>query len=446
LKYHLPERKKIGGKVNKEQDREIIEAIKEISVVKNIDKSTLIKIVEEALKVAVMKNFGEEGRYKVSMNEATGEIKIERGLTIVENVEEPNLEISYQEALDAVPDKYKNLIKLGGVFYEELNLDNIGRNAINKMKQMIVSRVLQEERESIFNEYTTKIDTLVNGHIKKIDRRFVYINLSRIDAKMPIEEGIPGEKYRQGKLLKAIIIEVKKNKNNNKDPEIILSRKSDKFLQKLLEFEVPEIEEGSVIIKGIARVPGVRAKISIMSVDDKIDPVGACVGVKGSRIHTIIKELNNEHIDIIQWSSDPTLYAQRVISPGIVLRAFKNEEMKTMKLVVKDDTHAKAIGKDGVNVELASRLTGWKLQVISENEFKEEVEKNQNINPIYLLRDITENQKEKLVSAGYKNVEEIIEKGVDELEKIQGLGHKTAEKIMKSAQQYLKDREKNNGE
>lgn len=430
--------------MNKEREREIIEAIKEISAVKNIDKSKLLKIVEESLKFAVQKHYGEDGDYKVTINEATGEIKIERALVIVENVEEPNLEISLEDAIESAPDeKSKNNIKIGDKFWEELSAEDVGRSAINRMKQLINTKVLAEERESLFNEFSAKVGMLVNGHIKKIDKAkgFVYVNLARLDAKMAFDETIPDEikNFRQGKLLKAVIIEVKKN--NNKDPEIFLSRKSDEFLKKLLEFEVPEIEDESVIIKGIAREPGKRSKIAVMSVDDKIDPVGACVGVKGSRIHTIIRELNNEHIDIIQWSSDPTLYTQRAISPGTIIRAFKNEEMKTMKLVVKDDTKDKAIGKDGVNLKLASKLTGWNLQVISESEFREELGKSSDINPIYELKDITENQKENLVKAGYKSVEEIVEKGIEELENIQGFGKKTAEKIMKSAQEYLKERE-----
>ncbi|MEO0281828.1 MAG: transcription termination factor NusA [candidate division WOR-3 bacterium] len=433
--------------MNKEREREIIEAIKEISAVKNIDKSKLLKIVEESLKFAVQKHYGEDGDYKVTINEATGEIKIERGLVIVENVEEPNLEISLEDAIESAPDeKSRKNAKLGDKFWEELSVEDVGRSAINRMKQLINTKVLAEERESLFNEFSAKVGMLVNGHIKKIDKAkgFVYVNLARLDAKMAFDEAIPDEikNFRQGKLLKAVIIEVKKN--NNKDPEIFLSRKSDEFLKKLLEFEVPEIEDESVVIKGIAREPGKRSKIAVMSVDDKIDPVGACVGVKGSRIHTIIRELNNEHIDIIQWSSDPTLYTQRAISPGVIIRAFKNEEMKTMKLVVKDDTKDKAIGKDGVNLKLASRLTGWNLQVISESEFKEELGKSSDINPIYELKDITENQKENLVKAGYKSVEEIVEKGIEELENIQGFGKKTAEKIMKSAKDYLKERESNN--
>jgi len=440
-------KEKIGGKVNKEREREIIDAIKEISAVKNIDKSKLLKIVEESLKYAVQKHYGEDGEYKVTINEATGEIKITRALTIVETVEEPNIEISLEEVYELVPDELKEKIAYGDKFYEELDVEEVGRSAINKMKQLINQKVLMEERESLFSEFSAKVGSLVNGHIKKIDRArgYVYINLARLDAKMSFDEAIPDEikNFRQGKLLKAVIIEVKKN--SNKDPEIFLSRKSDEFLKKLLEFEVPEIEEGTVIIKGIAREPGKRAKISVISLDDKIDPVGACVGVKGSRIHTIIRELNNEHIDIIQWSSDPTLYTQRAISPGTIIRAFKNEEMKTMKLVVKDDTKEKAIGKDGVNIKLASKLTGWNLQVISESEFRQEVGKDLEINPIYELKNITENQKENLVKSGYKSVEEIVQKGIEELENIQGFGRKTAEKIMKSAQEYLKERELDNG-
>ncbi|MGE3063563.1 MAG: transcription termination factor NusA [bacterium] len=418
--------------------REIIDAMKEIGAVKNIDKSCVKLIIEDAIKKAAAKQFGEGAEYRVDVNEATGVIDIKRVLKIVEEVEEPDFEISLTEARE-----FDESVELGDDFIEELSISDFGRKAIITMKQYITSNVLKEERVSLFNDFSTKIDNLVNGNIKKIDKKYVYVNLHRIEAKMPLDEGIPGERYRLGGLIKAVVREVKETKG---DPEIVLSRKSEKFLQKLLEFEVPEIEEGTVVIKGIARIPGKKSKIAVMSVDDKIDPVGACVGVKGSRIHTIIRELNNEHIDIIQWSNDPIIYTQRVISPGVVIRAFKNEDTKVMKLVVKDDTLPKAVGKEGINVDLASKLTNWKIQVIGESEFMEASKESDNINPIYRLENLTENQKEKLIEYGFKKVEEIIEKGEDELVKIEGIGKKLAKKVVEAAEEFLKPAEKNENE
>lgn len=414
--------------------REIIDAMKEIGAVKNIDKGRVKAIIEDAIRKAAAKQFGEGAEYRVDVNEATGVIDIKRVLKVVEEVEEPDFEIALNEAHE-----FDESVELGDDFVEELSISDFGRKAITTMKQFITSNVLKEERISLFNDFSTKIDNLVNGNIKKIDKKYVYVNLHRIEARMPLDEGIPGERYRLGGLIKAIVLEVKETKS---DPEIVLSRKSEKFLQKLLEFEVPEIEEGTVVIKGIARMPGKKSKIAVMSVDDKIDPVGACVGVKGSRIHTIIRELNNEHIDIIQWSNDPIIYTQRVISPGVVIRAFKNEETRVMKLVVKDETLPKAVGKDGINVELASRLTNWKIQVIGENEFRESSKESESINPLYRLESLTENQKEKLIEFGYKSVEELIEKGEDELVKIEGIGKKLAKKVIDAAEEYLKQPEK----
>jgi N utilization substance protein A len=418
--------------------REIIDAMKEIGAVKNIDKARVKTIIEDAIKKAAAKHFGEGAEYRVDVNEATGVIDIKRVLIVVEEVEEPDFEISLTEAHE-----FDESVELGDDFIEELNINNFGRKAITTMKQYITSNVLKEERISLFNDFSTKIDNLVNGNIKKIDKKYVYVNLHRIEARMPLDEGIPGERYRLGGLIKAVVLEVRETKS---DPEIVLSRKSDKFLQKLLEFEVPEIEEGTVIIKGIARISGKKSKIAVMSVDDKIDPVGACVGVKGSRIHTIIRELNNEHIDIIQWSNDPIIYTQRVISPGVVIRAFKNEDTKVMKLIVKDDTLPKAVGKDGVNVDLASKLTGWKIQVIGENEFRESSKESEKINVIYRLEGLTENQKEKLIEAGFKTAEEIIAKGEDELVKLEGIGKKVAKKVVEAAEEFLKPTEKNENE
>lgn len=418
--------------------REIIDAMKEIVASKNIDRGHVKSIIEEAINKAAAKHFGEGAEYRVDVNEATGVIDIKRVLKVVEEVEEPDFEISIQEAHE-----FDDSVEIGDDFIEELNISDFGRKAITTMKQFITSNILKEERISLFNDFSTKIDTLVNGNIKKIDRKYVYINLHRIEARMSLDETIPGERYRLGGLIKAVVMEVKETKS---DPEIFLSRKSDKFLQKLLEFEVPEIEEGTVVIKGIARNPGIKSKIAVMSVDDKIDPVGACVGVKGSRIHTIIRELNNEHIDIIQWSNDPIIYTQRVISPGVVIRAFKNEDTRVMKLIVKDDTLPKAVGKDGINIDLASKLTNWNIQVVGEGEFNESSKESDEINPLYRLENLTENQKEKLIEHGYKTMEEIIEKGEDELISIDGIGKKLAKKIVESAEEFIKQTGKNENE
>lgn len=409
--------------------REIIDSIIDIEQAKNIDKDKVINIIIEGLVKACKKQFGEFGEYKVTLNESTGHIDIKRMLKVVEIAEEPEFEISIEEAKEFDED-----FEIGDEFVEELELSSFGRKAISAMYNHIKNNILTEERVSLFADYSGKVDTLVNGTIKKIDRKYVYINLQRIEAKMPIEEGIPGERYRNGQLIKAVILNVLKTKG---DPEVILSRRADRFLQKLLEFEVPEIEEGSVIIKAIARIPGRKSKIAVSSIDDKIDPVGACVGVKGSRIHTIIRELNNEPIDIIQWSADPVIFTQRVISPGVVIRAFKNDDTKTMKLVVKDDTLAKAIGKEGINLELAMKITGWKMQIIGESEFRESQRTDEEINPIHKVKSLTDNQKEKLIEAGYSTPEEILEKGEEELEKIEGLGTKTIKKIIAAVKEYL---------
>lgn len=408
--------------------REIIDSIIDIEQAKSIDKNKVIDVIKEGLEKACKKQFGKDGKYEIILNEATGQLEVARFILVVDKVEDATREISLKEAKQLSED-----IEVGDELEEELSIRSFGRLAINVMKQHITANLLKEERVSLFNEYSTKIDTLINGTIKKIDRRWVYVNLHRLEAKMPLEEGIPGERYRVGGLIKAIIVEVREGKG---DPEVILSRKSDKFLHKLLEFEVPEIEEGTVVVKGIARIPGKKSKIAVMSIDDKIDPVGACVGVKGSRIHTIIRELNNEHIDIIQWSYDPIIFTQRVISPGVVIRAFKNEELMTMKLVVKDETYAKAVGRDGLNVDLASKLTGWQIQVISESEFKDETS-GEDINPIYRIDGLTDNQKEKLINAGYSSPEDIMEKGEDELLKLEGMGSKTVKKIFDIVKEYL---------
>lgn len=408
--------------------REIIDSLIDIEQAKSIDKSDVIEIINEGLIRACEKQFGREGKYNININEATGEILITRYITVVESDADERYEIGINEAkaLDET-------ITVGDELEEEMRINDFGRLAINAMKQHITSELLKKERVSLFNEFSAKIDALVNGSIKKINRRMVFINLNRLEAIMPMEESIPGERYRLGQLIKAVIIDVHQDKG---DPKVILSRRSEMFLRRLLEFEVPEIEDGTVVIKGISRIPGVKSKIAVMSIDDKIDPVGACVGVKGSRIRTIIKELNNEHIDIIQWSYDPIIFTQRVISPGIVIRAFKNEDTMAMKLVVKDDTYERALGRDHVNVELASELTGWDIEVISESDFKEQ-KKGEHMNPIYSMEGLTDNIKEKLTEAGFESPEDILEKGEEALSGISGIGNKKIKIIIESAQEYV---------
>ncbi|MDY6787219.1 MAG: transcription termination factor NusA, partial [candidate division WOR-3 bacterium] len=293
--------------------REIIDSLIDIEQQKSISKQKVVDVIKQGLIKACEKQFGEDGKYVVNINEATGDIIITRMIEVVNDVSDNLNQISIKEAGEFADD-----IKEGDELQEKLTIKSFGRLAINAMKQHITNELLEEERISLFNEFSGKIDNLVNGSIKKITPSRVYINLNRLEAIMPMDETIPGERYRIGQLIKAVIIDVEENKG---DPRVYLSRRSDKFLKRLMEFEVPEIEDGTVIIKGIARLPGIKSKIAVMSIDDKIDPVGACVGVKGSRIRTIIKELNNEHIDIIQWSYDPIIFTQRVISPGVVIRA-----------------------------------------------------------------------------------------------------------------------------
>lgn len=407
--------------------REIIDSLIDIEQAKNIDKSDVIEIINEGLIKACEKQFGKDGKYNINISEATGEILITRYIEVVEGNPDERYEIGVNEA-KALDDT----ITIGDELEEEMRITDFGRLAINAMKQHITSELLKKERVSLFNEFSAKVETLVNGSIKKINRRMVFINLNRLEAIMPMEESIPGERYRLGQLIKAVVIDVRQDKG---DPKVILSRRSEMFLKRLLEFEVPEIEEGTVVIKAISRIPGVKSKIAVMSIDDKIDPVGACVGVKGSRIRTIIKELNNEHIDIIQWSYDPIIFTQRVISPGVVIRAFKNEDTMAMKLVVKDDTYDRALGRDNVNVDLASELTGWDIEVISESDFQEQ-KKGENISLLYSLEGLTDNIKEKLIEAGFESPEDILERGEEALSKISGIGNKKIKMIIEAAKEY----------
>jgi N utilization substance protein A len=372
-------RRKAKPKIDKKL---IIEAFSEMAKNKDIDKDLLQGIVEETMSMLVRKKYGMESNFEIIVNMDKGDVEIYLLKDIVEIVNDPVLEITLAEA--QIVNKAEEY-ELGDDFIQEITLDNIaenfGRRLISLASQNLNQRIREIEQDNIFNEYNEKVGEILIGEIYQIRRGHILIMHNKIEMLMPREEQIPNEPYRfkKNQVIKTIIKEVRRSGSTG-HPEIILSRASDTFLERLFEIEIPEIYDGIIQLKSIARDPGERSKVAVQSFDDRVDPVGACVGMKGIRIHSIVRELNNENIDLIEYSEDIQTYITRALLPAKVKEIQVVEETRSATVIVPDDQVSLAIGKNGQNVRLASKLTGHSLTLIKEggedielNEFKDEL-------------------------------------------------------------------------
>ena len=287
---------------------------------------------------------------------------VEQVKTVVEEVDDPDTDISLEEAQIEFGDE----VEVGDEVRWELPLDEFGRNAILVAKQILVQKVREAERAQIFEEYKDRVNEIIVGTVQQVDRGNVLVNLGRTEALMPYREQIRGEKLHQGKTVRAFITEVL---DSAKGPQVILSRSHPGFLKALFDQEVPEIQEGIVEIKAVAREPGTRSKIAVISNDDRVDPVGSCVGMKGSRVQAVTRELAGERVDIVPWSAEPSLLISRALSPAIVSNIILHRDRNEATVVVDDDQLSKAIGKEGKNVRLAAKLTEWKIDLVSAREY-----------------------------------------------------------------------------
>jgi len=358
----------------------IIEAFTEMAKSKNIDKDLLQGIVEETISSIVKKKFSAEANFDIIVNMDKGDIEIYLSKEIVEEVINPETQISVKEAQSFSDDE----IEVGDEFIEEITLDNIssmfGRRLVSMASQSMNQKIRDYEKDNIFKEYSQKIGEIIIGEIHQIRRNDILVTHNKVELRLPREEQIPNEpfKYKKAQTIRAIVKEVR-NTQGGSQPEIIISRADESFLAKLFEIEIPEIYENVIAIRAIAREPGERAKVAVQSFDDRVDPVGACVGMKGIRIHSIVRELNNENIDLIEYSEDPKVFIMRALSPARVKDIQLNMEIKSATVIVPDDQVSLAIGKNGQNVRLASRLTGYALSLVKEggedidlSEFKNE--------------------------------------------------------------------------
>lgn len=355
--------------MSKKETINLIDTFSEFKELKSIDRSTLISVMEESFRSVITKLFGTDENYDVIINPDKGDFEIYRNRTVVEDdaLENPNMEISLTEAL-----KIDAEIEVGEEFTDTVEFLSFGRRAILTLRQTLSSKILELQKDNVFTKYSEKVGQIVSAELYQIwKKEMLLIDDEGNELYLPKTEQIPTDFYRKGETVRAVVAMVE-NKNNN--PKIILSRISPVFLERLFELEVPEINEGLIIIKKIARMPGERAKVAVESYDDRIDPVGACVGVKGTRIHGIVRELRNENIDVINYTNNVSLFITRALSPAKISSIRLNEEEKKAEIFLKPEEVSQAIGKGGLNIKLASMLTGYTLDVFRDIDEAEETE------------------------------------------------------------------------
>ncbi|MFM7023481.1 MAG: transcription termination factor NusA [Flavobacteriales bacterium] len=362
-----------------EQQIGLIDSFQEFKEFKNIDRETMMSILEDVFRNMLQKKYGSDDNYDIIVNIDKGDLEVWRNRTIVENgeVEDDNREIAYSDAIKIEPD-----FEVGEEVSEEVKLEDFGRRAVLAVRQNLISRVLDLEKDDLYKKYKDKVGQIVAGEVYQVWKREILIlDDEENELILPKSEQIPTDYFKKGDTVRAVVLKVDM-KNNN--PVIILSRTSSVFLERLFEQEVPEIYDGLITIKRIVRVPGERAKVAVESYDERIDPVGACVGMKGSRIHGIVRELGNENIDVINFSDNDAVFIQRALSPAKITSIQLRNEEKRAEVYLKPDQVSLAIGKGGFNIKLAGKLVGYEIDVYRDtdqdvedvrlDEFKDEIE------------------------------------------------------------------------
>lgn len=334
---------------------------KEFKESKSIDKQTLINVLEDSFRNVIAKMYGSDSNYDVIVNPDTGDLEIYRNRLVMEDddVANPETQIALSEAR-----QFDDEIELDEEFTDKVDLDSFGRRMILNLRQTLASKILELQKENLYLKYSSMIGQVVTGELYQVwKKEMLLLDEEGNELYLPKQNQIPSDFYRKGEMVRAVVVQVD---NKNQNPKIILSRTSPLFLQRLFEQEVPEVKEGLIAIKKIARIPGERAKVAVESFDDRIDPVGACVGIKGARIHGIVRELRNENIDVINYTPNVNLYIQRTLSPAKISSMEIDEENKTAKVYLQPEEVSLAIGKGGFNIKLASMLTGYQIDVYRE--------------------------------------------------------------------------------
>ncbi len=405
-------------------DRMIDQVAKE----KGISRDTLVEALEAALVSAARKRFGPKVELEAQYSDSTGEIEVFRFRDVVAEVIDPSVEID----LDTARNELDPDAEIGDQLGEKIGAETFGRIAAQTAKQVIIQKVKDAERENIYADYKDRKGDIVTGVVQRFEKKNTVVNLGRAEAILPVTEQIPKETYRQGDRIRALIIDVKRTQ---KDPQIILSRSDPSFLVKLFEQEVPEIAEGIVKIMCAAREPGQRAKIGVRSGDADVDPVGACVGMKGSRVQAVVQELRGEKIDIIPWNDESARFVCNALQPAQISKVIIDQISGTMEVIVDDDQLSLAIGKKGQNVRLAARLTGWKIDVRSES--KEEKITGESFERLIAIEGMDEETATILFDNGYRNPEDIARASLAELTSFMGITNEKALMLQEGANNYL---------
>jgi transcription termination/antitermination protein NusA len=403
--------------------------VEQVSRDKGIDRQILIQALEEALRSAARKKYGAKIDIEAKFNDQSGEIEIFQFKEVVEDVTEPDIQISLQEGrkLDAE-------CEVGDSLGTKMDAATFGRIAAQSAKQVIIQKLKDAERDAVYTNYIDRKSEIINGIVQRFDRGDIVVNLGATEAVLPVREQVPRESYRRGDRIRALILDVL---YESRGPQVVLTRTHPDFLVMLFKTEVPEIAEGIVDIKGAAREPGSRAKIAVASTDSDIDPVGACVGMKGSRVQNVVQELRGEKIDIIPWHVDAAKFVCNALAPAEISRVIIDEENRSMEVIVPDDFLSVAIGKRGQNVRLASKLTGWHLDVNSESQYNQTMKSGYD--SLMQVSGVGASMADALFEKGYYSAEELAGADIDDLIQIRGIGEEKAKQLIANAEVALQE-------
>ncbi|MRG54138.1 transcription termination/antitermination protein NusA [Phyllobacterium sp. SYP-B3895] len=410
---------------------ELLQIADAVAREKSIDREIVIAAMADAIQKAARSRYGQETNIRADINAKTGEIKLQRLLEVVDAVEDPVTQIGMDAARDRNPDA-----QVGDFLADQLPPMDFGRIAAQSAKQVIVQKVREAERDRQYDEYKDRVGEIINGSVKRVEYGNVIVDLGRGEAIIRRDELIPRETFRYGDRVRAYVYDVRREQRG---PQIFLSRTHPQFMAKLFTMEVPEIYDGIIEIKSVARDPGSRAKIAVISRDSSIDPVGACVGMRGSRVQAVVGELQGEKIDIIPWSPEPASFIVNALQPAEVAKVVLDEDAERIEVVVPDDQLSLAIGRRGQNVRLASQLTGWDIDILTEQEESERRQKEfvERSNLFMEALDVDEMVGQVLASEGFASVEEIAYVDSDDISSIDGFDEETAAEIQQRAQEYL---------
>lgn len=431
---------------------DLVSAFRELSNAKQLDRSELLDLLRDGIHAALMKKYGPNVRFELDVDELQGTLTVTRLRQVVEVVEDPSSQISTEEAQFEDPD-----FQVGDMLEEEVPFEALGRLAAQAAKQRIIQRVREGERNRIRDEFTSKVGELLSGEIQQVERGKFVIMLNKFreaEAIVPYREQNHREHFHQGDTIRAVL---KRIEETPKGPRLILSRGDPLFVIALFKLEVPEIQQGIVEVRGIAREVGSRTKVAVISRDDAIDPVGACVGLKGSRVQFVVNELGGERIDIVPWSPDPERFARLALAPARVAKVFSDPASKTIQAVVDEDQLSLAIGRNGQNVRLASELTGWKIDLYSSREWLERggegplfalpatEEESETRVPLAQLEGLSPELVAVLDQARYTTLTDVIDLELEEIARIPGMTPSTTEELVKFLSE-LTEEESDGGE